>query len=430
MPMLKYDLGLKNASIINWDGEISKNLNIAIEDNKIIYLGDKDIRAEEEIDCKGKLVSPTFVNCHSHSPMNILKGIAEDVSISDWFNKMIWPYESKFTEEYVFIGSMIGMLEMIDNGISILADHYFFEETIIEAAEKTGIRLDMAPTIFGGEDFQDRILTTRQLVEKYKNHPSIEISFGPHSTYLCSKEELEIIASHGREINIKSHIHIGEEAGQIIDHKNKYGESPLETLDKVGLLDQRLILAHNLHYLENDVSLLRDENYVALSPKTYGKLAMDPSTILKDIDKVNWVLATDGAASSNSLSIVEQLRLLALMGKKENQDATKFDLKSLWQATMKGHEIFKFNSGRIEEGKAADLIIWDLNTINCIPNYNFLASIIYSSESKNIDTVIINGAIKKRKGKLLVDMEELIGKANNIKKKILEEGKGRNILNY
>lgn len=428
--MSKFDLALINGTIIDEKGDLFPEYSIGIKDGKIVYLKNQEIEAVQTIDCTDKVITPTFANGHVHSPMNILKGIAEDVSIDDWFNDRIWPYESSMIEKDVEIGSKLGILEMLNNGVSVFAEHYFMEEAIIKAVKETGIRIDLAPTIFSGEDFDQRVSTTLDLEKQYRDNEMIKITFGPHSTYMCSPEDLSSIAKLARKNNMKIHTHIGETSDQLAQHKEKYQETPMETLNRCGLLDLDLILAHSLHFDESDLKLFKPNHFIPLSAKTYMKLAMNMEKMINNLDKFNWGIGTDGGASSSTLNVLEQARTLGLYYKYAHNDSTKLKLKALWKQMMKTHQAFDFNTGEIAIGKAADLIIWDLNKVNTLPNYDLLASIIYSSNSENIESVIINGKFVKEAGLVKGFDEKFIETVNKHKKRLLDVGKGKTSLKF
>lgn len=428
--MNQFDIALNNGTIIDEKGNVKKNQSIGINKGKIIYIGEKKITAEKNVDCTNKIITSTFANIHAHSPMNILKGLAEDVSIDEWFNDNIWAYESNLIPADIEIGAKLGIMEMINNGVSVFAEHYFHEDAIIKAVQETGIRVDLAPTIFSGEDFSERIDQTLALKEKYEENDNIDISWGPHSTYMCKPKDLETISELAQTHDMKVHIHISETSEQLKEHKNIYDETPVKTLERVGLLNQRLIVAHSLHMEEEDFELYNRNHFIALSPKTYMKLAMDLDKLIKKLDKIEWGIGTDGGASSNTLNIIEQAQLLALSLKHTEKDATLLNVKQLWKKIMGTHRALDFDTGIIKEDAAADLIIWDLNKVNTLPNHNLLASIIYSSNSENIESVIVNGQFLKEDSKVRGFDDEFIQQVNKQKDRILKVGKSENRLQY
>lgn len=421
---------LIGGSLIDHNGKIYKE-NIFIKDGLISYMGDEKPEADIIYDCEDKYISPSFVNLHTHSPMNLFKGIAEDVSIEHWFNDIIWPYESKLEPEDIYHSAKIAAAEMIDNGVSAYADHYLYPKEIIKAAMDMGIKIDMAPTLFSiGEGFQKDLENTLELLEKYKDNSNVRISLGPHSPYTCNEEDLSKVASIAQEYKLKIHTHVSETKDQVDTSLQERGITPIEVLYKTGCLNHKTILAHGLYIMEGDIQFINNNTTFALSPKTYLKLNMGFGNILKYKDLLNISIGTDGAASSNTLDPLEQVRLLGLMGKFILADATEFTVEALWSYLMKGHEILEFNSGKLEEGYSADLIIWDLNSPNTEINNNILASIIYSGSSKNIESTLISGKFAKKKGKIQMDVTDSINYCKRKINTIVQEGGGKTDLKF
>lgn len=423
-----YDLILKNSTIINKEGKIKQGQNIYISQGEIIKISDEFINAnniKEIIDCSNLFVTPGLVNLHTHSPMNIFKGIAEDVDIYDWFNKEIWPYESKITSDDVYYGALLAIIEMIENGVTAFADHYFYAERICDAVLETGIRGDIAPTLFGmADNFEDEFKRISHLIEKKSGISNrLSLRYGPHSPYTCPLETLKKIVDAAKYYGVGLHIHMSETVKQVEDSFNTYNKTHFEILYDAGGFDVPIIIAHGIWLSERDLRYLSNTSYFAVSPKTYMKLSMGMGNIWKYYKQLKICIATDGAASPNSLNPLEQARLFALLGKLTYK-ATEYRIEEIWEIMMKGHEALNFNTGDVEIGYKADLVFWDLNKPNTMPVYNPLASIIYSADSRNIIHVMVNGVFLKRNGKLLIDTDEIIKKAYIHSKKILERGKG------
>lgn len=398
---------LKSGNIIYEDGRIEKNKNILIKNGKIEKIFENNIEEDKFqtkyiiYDCTNKYITPSFVNLHCHSPMNIFRGVAEDVSINDWFNKKIWPYENNLNESDVYLSSVMAFLEMINNGITAVADHYFFEKSVIDAAISVGIKLDIAPTIFD-ENFSDRIKNVESLIKNTKKD-TVNISLGPHSPYLLERKKLKEIASMASANGLNVHMHISETADQVKKSIEKTGTSPFEYLYKLGFFKTKTLVAHGLWIGKDDLNFIDNETFFAFCPKTYFKLSMGFGNIWKYKNNLNFSFGTDGAASSNTLNVLEQARIFALTGK-ILYSAEDFTLTEIWKSLMNGHRFFKFNSGKIKENFDSDLIIWNLDKINTIPLNNPLASIIYSSDSNNIEAVMLKGNFVK-KGNKIVSVE-------------------------
>lgn len=417
---------LKNANIIDEEGMVTRNKNIYITGGKISKISeDFTPQSGEVMDCGSLFVTPGLVNLHTHSPMNIFKGIAEDVTIDDWFNREIWPYESKMSEADTYYGALLGIVEMIDNGVTAFADHYFNGDRICDAVLETGIRGDIAPTLFGmADDFEEQLDEVTELIERRGNQSScLRLRFGPHSPYTCSEEVLKKIINRAKEMDTGIHIHMSETREQVEDSLKNFGQTPFEILSNSGGFDVPLIVAHGLWIREEELKYINEETYFAISPKTYMKLNMGMGEIWELREKLKLCAGTDGAASSNTLNPLEQIRIYGLLGKMF-KESTDFKLEELWKILMRGHRALGFSSGFIKEGYAADIAIWDLHKYNTMPVYNPLASIIYSADSKNIVHTMVGGKFLKKDGRVLVDTEYIVKEAYKHSLDIIRRGKG------
>lgn len=424
---------LKNGNLIDENGRLKKNLNIYVSNGKIEKITDELQNAEyETIDCTDMYITPGFVNLHTHSPMNIMKGIAEDISIENWFNEKIFPYESKLEAEDIYWGAVIAAEEMLNNGVTAFADHYFSQESVFKAIEDTGIRGDIAPTIFGlAADYEQQLRGAADFIERYNGKNSrIKLRLGPHAPYTCPGEKLKEIVDSAKSLGVGIHIHVSETKQQVEDSIKLTGKTPAEVLYESGGLDIDTIIAHGLWTTKGDLKYIKENAVFAFCPKTYMKLSMGNGSIYELKNEINYSFGTDGAASSNTLNPLEQARLFALNGKYIGGDATDFSTPEIWKNLMNGHKALKFNTGKIAEGYDADLLIWDLNMVNTYPVYDPLTSIIYSSDSNNIKYTMVQGKFLKYNGKLKADMASIINKVDEIQKKILERGKGKSKVNY
>lgn len=424
---------LKNGNVIHEDGKIEYNVDIYISEGKIKEVG-KGIEpgAYEVIDCKGMYVTPGFVNLHTHSPMNIMKGIAEDISIENWFNEKIFPYESMLEEDDVYWGAVIAATEMINNGVTAFADHYFSQESVYRAVEDTGIRADIAPTIFGlAADYDEQLKRAVDFVKKYSDkNPRIKLRLGPHAPYTCPGHKLKKIVDAAKNLGVGIHIHVSETAEQVEESIKSIGKTPMEVLFESGGFDLDIIVAHGLWTTKEDLKYTNKNTFFAFCPKTYMKLSMGKGNIYELKDELNYSFGTDGAASSNTLNPLEQARLFALNGKFICGDATDFNNAEIWKSLMNGHNALKFNTGKVAEGYDADLLIWDLNITNTYPVYNPLSSIVYSSDASNIKYTMVQGEFLKYDGKLKKDMSAVMKKVGEIQTKILARGKGKSKVDY
>lgn len=424
---------LKNGNIIDENGIVICGIDVLISDGKIEKLGKFDAQeCVDKIDCTNLYITPGFVNLHTHAPMNIFKGIAEDVNIDDWFNVKIFPYESKITPHEVYLGACLACVEMINNGVTAFADHYFCQESVYKAVEEMGIRADIAPTIFGlSDDYKNQLSKAVDFVKSYKDKNSrIKLRLGPHAPYTCPGEILTEIIDAAKKLDVGIHIHVSETKEQVENSFKLTGKTPFEVIRDSGGFDTSIIVAHGLWVTDEELLYLNDKATFAFCPKTYMKLSMGNGRIYELKNKINYSFGTDGAASSNTLSPLEQARLFALNGKNISNRSESFDTIEIWKALMNGHSALNFNAGKIKEGCDADLNIWDLNMINTYPVYDAIAAIIYSSDSSNIKHTMVQGEFLKYDGKLKADVKSILDDVKQAQTDILERGTGKSKVNY
>lgn len=423
---------LKNAGLLDEEANCILNQNVYVQEGKILKIlpaaeDTESIHADETIDCSKYYVSPGLANLHTHTAMNIFKGIAEDVTADAWFNEMIWPYESKMTDEDIYVGTLMGITEMINNGVTVFADHYFGEEQVLKAVKETGIRGDLAPTLFGmTPDFHERLAQVKAFIQEHRND-SDRISFhmGPHANYTCPSPTLKEIIDAAKELNLPIHLHVSEEDVQVEKAREETGLTPFGILYEAGGFDCKVLIGHGLWIEEEDLKYLRDDTWFAFCPKTYMKLASGKGGFFDYYKQLNYGFGTDGAASSNTLNPVEQARLFGLMGKYQERNSAAYTATEIWQHLMASHQAFPFGSGRLKEGAPADLVIWDLYQPDTFPFYSPISAILYSSNSQNVKYTMVAGESLKYNGKLKIDTKTLMQEAVRLQKALLERGKGK-----
>lgn len=428
---------LKDASLLNEKAECILHQNLYVQDGKILKIVDKDqddgsIQAQETIACAGYYVSPGLANLHVHTAMNIFKGIAEDVTADAWFNEMIWPYESKMTDEDVYMGTMLGIAEMLNNGVTVFADHYFGEEQVLKAVKDTGIRGDLAPTIFGATpDFPERLAQAKEFIVNHRNDSDkIAFHMGPHANYTCPGETLGQIVDEAKALKLPIHLHVSEEDVQVEKARRETGMTPFGILHEAGGFDCKVLIGHGLWIEEDDLKYLKEDTWFAFCPKTYMKLASGRGGFFDYYKQLNYGFGTDGAASSNTLNPVEQARLFGLLGKYQDRNSAAFTATEIWQHLMAGHQAFPFGSGRLVQGAPADLVIWDLHQLDTFPFYSPISAILYSSNSQNVKYTMVAGEFLKYDGKLKMDTQALIREAIGLQKALLARGKGKAEVTY
>jgi 5-methylthioadenosine/S-adenosylhomocysteine deaminase len=402
------------------DGEpqIILQQDIEIRENKIAAIGSELSVAEDDefqvIEGQGLLAIPGLMNTHAHVPMVLFRGMAEDVSGQEWFNDYVFPLESNLTPEDVYWGAMLGMAEMIENGVTSVVDHYFYMDEVARAVETCGMRANLAWAVFGHQG-EKQLDATCEFVERWQGKAEGRITtwVGPHAPYTTGREFLKLSADRAKALNVGIHIHVSETSEQVALSLKQYGITPVKMLAETGVLDVPTILGHCLYPTDEDVDILSGVSAgIAHAPKTYLKAGMGHINMQQVRGAgIPVGLATDGAGSSNTLDILEQLRMMALVQKHAFRDPTVMPLTEALQIAFEGSAQvmqMKDKLGALAPGHLADIALLRQDGLHVFPRFNPIANLIYSSKSSDVDTVICNGELLMHKRNLLtIDKEQV-----------------------
>ncbi|CAD5245317.1 amidohydrolase family protein [Thermococcus camini] len=420
---------IKNGRVIyGEDFEVVK-ADVLIEGNRIAKVA-KDINeaADTVIDAKGRVVSPGFINLHTHSPMGLFRGLADDLPLMDWLQNHIWPREAKLTREYTKVGAYLGALEMIKTGTTAFLDMYFFMDAVAEAVLDSGLRgylsygmIDLGDPEKTGKEIKEA-LRTMEFIEKL-NSERVHFVFGPHAPYTCSiallKEVRKLANEHGKLITI----HVSETMAEIGQISERYGKSPVVLLDEIGFLGRDVIIAHGVWLDSRDIQILaRHGVTVAHNPGSNMKLASGVMPLQRLLNAgVNVGLGTDGSASNNNLDMLDEMKLAALLHKVHNLDPTVADAKTVFRmATLNGARALRLNAGVMKEGYLADIAIIDFNQPHLRPINNVISHLVYSASGSDVETTIVDGKILMLDREVLtLDEEKLLDEAEKTIEKLV-----------
>lgn len=416
---------IKNAKILTMDGqpEIIENGLIAIKGQEIFYIGKdtipQDFSASNVIDAKGNIVMPGLINAHTHAAMSLLRNYADDVPLEKWLFEKIFPVEDKLNGEYVYWGSMLSIIEMIKSGTTCFADMYFFMEEVARAVEETGIRANLSRgmmTNTEGYDFLNCERTT-ETIALYKNWNNkadgrIKVYVAPHSVYTCCPSYLQDTIDLAKELGTGIHIHLLETKVEEMDSLKNFGCTSIEHCDKMGMFGVPTIAAHCVHLSDDDLRIFAEKKiHVAHNPGSNLKLASGIARLPEMLQKgINVAIGTDGPASNNNLDMFEEIRLAALVSKGVRMDAVLINaVEALQMATVNGAKAVGFDEvGALKVGNKADLIIIDIDEVNYIPQNNLISALAYSSNSRDVTTVMVNGRLLMKDKELLTIDEEKV----------------------
>ncbi|MFC1851837.1 amidohydrolase family protein, partial [candidate division CSSED10-310 bacterium] len=379
------------------------------------------------INAHGMVALPGLINTHAHVPMVLFRGLAEDVDLETWFNEFMWPLESNLEAEDVYWGMLLGLVEMIEAGVTAVADHYFHMDQAARAVEKAGTRAALGWAVFGDQG-ESMLEQTARFVERYQGAAQGRITtwMAPHAPYTCSVEFLRSTATWARKLNVGIHIHASETKAQTEASLAKTGLTPIQILEKTGILEQPAILAHACGVTEQDIKLLAHYKCgIAHAPKTYLKLAMGSPPISTFIQVgIPVGLATDGAVSNNTLDVWESMRLMAMVQKHETGRAEDMTIgQTLNIATRGSARVFNLfdRIGHLAPGYLADLILVDMTGAHNQPLHSISANLVYSTRPSDVQTVIVDGNVIMQDRQLLtLNKKEIIQNVNNSMKRLAQ----------
>ena len=398
----------------NSERQILENVDLQIQDDIISGLGrNLSTEGHEVIDCSDKVVMPGLVNAHTHAAMTLLRGISDNKDLQAWLEEDIFPAEEKMGPEEVYIGSLLGCVEMLESGTTTFNDMYAEMDKIGRAADKSGIRAVLGRGLMdidgGREERMDEAL---ELVERFEDHNRIKTNIAPHSIYTASEQLLKECREASEILDKKLHIHVSETEKENNDSVDEQGLTPVQYLDDLGLVSEDLIAAHGVHLENRDKEILAEKNAAVVhNPSANLKLGSGIAEIPDLIDRdVNVALGTDGVASNNNLNLFEEMKIASILHKRKSPEHIP-EQQILDMATIHGAKALGLEDeiGSIEIDKKADLITIDLDNseMNSVHGKRGLISNIVYSFGGSVDEVIVGGEIVVEKGVSDVDYRNL-----------------------
>ena len=440
--MKKADTIFKNALVLTMDEEL-RQYNpgaVAVSGEHIVAVGaESDIlgayEATETIDVGGKILMPGLVNAHTHVPMTLLRGLADDLRLDVWLMGYMMPVEREFvTPEFVRLGTQLACAELIRSGVTTFADMYYFEDDIAEATAEAGLRALCGQSImkFPAPDsasYEDTLVYTRKFIEKWKDHPLITPAIAPHAPFTCTPEILQASAALAEEFDVPLHIHIAETAFEVENMREAEGIPVVPYVKKQNLFDAKVIAAHCVHIDVGEIRTLANSGAgVAHNPSSNMKLASGFAPVQKMLDEgINVGIGTDGTASNNDLDMFEEIRLAAFIAKGHSGDPTALSAATaLTMGTRLGAEAIHlgYSTGSLQVGLSADLILVDINQLHNAPHFrrdpnNVYVQLVYAAKANDVTDVMVNGKFLMRERELLtLDEVDIMEKAQVYAEKI------------
>jgi len=432
------DVMVSGGTVVSMDAKrtIYEDGSVAIRGDSIVAVGaraevEAKYKAAQTIDAKGRLVLPGFINGHTHVPMTLLRGLHDDVTLNDWLYKYIFPAEAKnVNEEFVRWGTRLAAAEQIRAGVTTFADMYYFEDAVAEETKAAGMRGVLGETFidFPAPDNKSEsevLAYTERFLKRWQGDALIQAAAAPHSIYTCSKKTLQDAAALARKYHAPILIHVAEMKKEWEDSEKQNGMSPVQYLEKIGVLGPDVVAAHCIYVDEADRKLLAERQVGCVhNPSSNMMIASGVSPVPEmRAAGIAVGLGTDGpAGSNNDLDLMEEMDLAAKLAKITKMDPLALNARAVVEmATIDGARALHMEKeiGSLEAGKKADLALISLDEPNAVPMYDIYAQLAYSLKGSDVETVVIGGRVVMRERKLLtVNEEEVLRKAREYGKSV------------
>ena len=432
------DLIVSSGIVVTMDSTraIYQDGSVAVRGDSIVAVGPRaEIEARykstQKIDAHGGLVLPGFINGHTHVPMTLFRGLHDDVTLNDWLYKYIFPAEKKnVNEDFVRWGTRLAAAEQIRAGVTTFADMYYFEDAVAEETKAAGMRGVLGETFidFPAPDNKsnaEMMEYTEKFLKRWQGDPLIHAAPAPHSIYTCSKKTIQDAAALAAKYHAPLLMHVSEMKKEWDDSEKANGMSPVQYLDKIGVLGPELVAAHCIFVDEADRKLLAEREVGCVhNPSSNMMIASGVSPVAEmRAAGVAVGLGTDGpAGSNNDLDLMEEIDLAAKLAKISKMNPLALNAKAVVEmATIDGARALHMEKeiGSLEAGKKADMVLISLDEPNAVPMYDVYAQIAYSLKGSDVETVVIGGRVVMRERKLLtIDEPAVLEKAREYGKSV------------
>jgi len=420
------DIIIKGGTIVTMDGSrrVINNGGVAVEKGRVVDVGsaadiERKYAPREVINATGKVLIPGLINGHTHVPMTLFRGIADDLDLQEWLTRYIFPAEAKnVTEDFVRVGARLGLAEMIRSGTTTYCDMYYFEDAIADETFKAGMRGVLGETLIDfpvadNKTYEAGLVYVERFVKKWQGNALIVPAIAPHAPYTVSEEHLKAARAFSDRTGSPIVTHISETKREVDDSIKNKGASPIDYLNRIGFLNEKVIAAHVVWPSEEELALLKKLGTgIVHNPQSNMKLASGVAPVPRMLRADMPVgLGTDGAASNNDLNLWEEMDTAAKLHKLISNDPKVVSAEEAFEmATIRGARALHLEKeiGSIEKGKRADLVIVDLDDLNQTPYYNIYSDLVYSAKAGDVRTVIIEGRVIMRDRRLLTLNEETI----------------------
>ena len=425
----------KNITILDENFDARDNMYVGIKGETIDYIDNVEPKEDygDSFDGRGKLLMSGFFNSHAHTPMTLMRGYGENMSLQDWLNKRIFPFESKLDGESVYAGMLLGIAESLRFGIVSTTDMYYFCDDMARAILETGVKNNMGRGVTnfsedGDIDELPGFQETKYLFETYHNEGNgrLKVDVSLHGEYTSNPKTARHLAEYMKSVGANMHVHVSETQLEHEECKNRHGLTPVQYLNKNGVFDTKATAAHCVWIEGEDFDILAEKGVtVASNPISNLKLASGVCNVPLLLEKgINVAIGTDSVASNNSLNMIEEMKVFAIANKGKQFDPTLITpVETLQAATFSGAKgQGRENCGKLALGFRADLIVMDLSQPNMRPVHNLANNLVYSASGSDVLLTMVDGRVLYRNGEYLtIDIEKAVFEAEKSVKRILGE---------
>ena len=436
------DILLTGGTVVTMDDQwnIYEPGAVAVRGREIVAVGPADelaaaYTADETWHCADQVILPGLINGHTHVPMSLLRGLADDLRLDVWLYGYMLPVEARFVNpEFSRLGALLSCAEFIRGGVTCFADMYYFENEVAWAAVQAGLRAVCGETLMkvptpDATSYDESLTFCQGFLAQWQGHELITAVPAPHSAYMCTADILAEAVRLAQQYDVPLHTHIAETALDVQQSIEEKDMTPVRWLEHTGLFEAKVIAAHCVHVNNEDMHILGSHNVGAIhNPTSNLKLASGFAPVVQMQEHgVNVGLGTDGSASNNDLDMWAEMHIAALLPKATNGDPTALPARdALAMATIEGARAIHQEHlvGSLEPGKRADIIAVDAHRVHTMPRFettgqNVYSRLVYGTKSTDVRHVMVNGRTLMRDGALLtVDEEALLEEAQELSKKI------------
>ena len=423
-----------NIGLVDENFDYKENMYVGVQGDKIEYIGKAKPAKDygEEYDGSRKVLMPGLVNAHTHSPMTLLRGYAENLPLDRWLNERVFPFEDRLNCDRAYYGTMLSIAEQLKSGTTSSSDMYFFQDGVLKAVKDAKAKTNFSRSLvsFGDDDFyhNDRVKEALEAVEKYHltENGRIKVDMCLHAEYTNTLKFIEQFGEYTKDKGLINHIHLSETKSEHENCKQKYGKTPARVFYDAGAMDAQTLFAHCVWIEPSDIELFKEKGAsVAHCPASNLKLGSgvcDTYTLLEN--GINVAIGTDSAASNNSLDMLREMYLAAILPKGINNKADIITPKQILKMATRNGALAqgREDCGLVKEGFKADVIVLDLNKPNMYPDFDVINNIVYSANSSDVLLTMVDGEVLYRNGEFkYIDVEKVGFECNRIVREVVKE---------